>query len=190
MPLTLAIITSESDLPQLCETDYAAWQSPYNPQLKHFRPTFPTREEAIAWDKARKTKRLRAQNPKFFMVKCTDTDLDLIIGYAAWEINDRPDPYGERTEAVWHPEGSVEREFAERFINGLWGFIGSRVKGAHMGMHYHPLYPKPSRPIPFLLPPHTKFQPSLITCRSPLPLRAPRPPPPRRSPHADPLGHR
>ncbi|KAF2679431.1 hypothetical protein K458DRAFT_480342 [Lentithecium fluviatile CBS 122367] len=135
MPLAIALVTSESDFDQLCEMDYDAWQTPYNPQLKHFRASFPTRAEAIAWDKARKIRSLRKQNPKLFYVKCTDTDTDTIIGYANWMVNDSPEPYEEPTKAVWHPEGSDEREFAERFINGLWGFIGERVTRPHMDLH-------------------------------------------------------
>jgi hypothetical protein len=145
MPLALGIVTSESDLDQLCETDYEAWQSPYNPQLKHFRANFDTRAEAIAWNKERKTKTLRAQDPKLFHVKCTDTDRNMIIGYAAWKINDSPEPYSEPTKATWHPEGSEEREFAERFINGLWAFIGKRVTRPHMGT-YHPPCVLPLKP--------------------------------------------
>jgi hypothetical protein len=50
--------------------DHAAWLTPYNPQLKHFRPQCPTREEAIAWKQARDTKRLAENDPNvFFMIK-------------------------------------------------------------------------------------------------------------------------
>lgn len=67
------------------------------------------------------------------MLKAVDSESGAIVGFAQWYVNDKPDPYGERTVATWHPEGSDEKEFAERFINGMWGFIGERVKGAHMG---------------------------------------------------------
>ena len=134
MPLTTSLVISESDFDSIIPMDHDAWLAPYNPQLKHFRPNFSSRDEAIAWNKDRKIKSLRAKDPKRFHVKCADTETGEIIGYAVWEINDKPEPYGEPTKASWHPEGSEEREFAERFINGLWSFIGKRVSRPHMGI--------------------------------------------------------
>jgi hypothetical protein len=78
-------------------------------------------------------KQLRAADPKMFMLKAVDSETNAIVGFAQWYVNDKPDPYGERTVADWYPEGSDEREFAERFINGLWDFIGKRVTRPHMG---------------------------------------------------------
>jgi len=134
MPLVLDLVTSECDLDQLCEVDYDGWRTPYNPQLKHFRPNLRTREENIAW--SRKRKSLHVANPKLFVVKCTDTETDKIVGYATWEANESPEGSDEPTRAVWHPEGSDEREFAEKFINGLWRFIGKRVTRPHMGKYF------------------------------------------------------
>jgi hypothetical protein len=40
---------------------------------------------------------------------------------------------GEKTNAWWHPEGSEEKEFAELFIDGLFGFLGEKVQRKNMG---------------------------------------------------------
>ncbi|KAF2438917.1 hypothetical protein P171DRAFT_423388 [Karstenula rhodostoma CBS 690.94] len=135
MPITVSVITDEADFNEISPMVLDAWQQPYNPQLKHFRPNLPTRDEAIAWSKERSIQRLREQDPRNFMLKAVDCDRNVIVGFAQWYVNDKPDPYGERTVATWHPEGSDEREFAERFINGLWDFIGKRVTRPHMDLH-------------------------------------------------------
>ncbi|KAJ4358786.1 uncharacterized protein N0V89_003370 [Didymosphaeria variabile] len=135
MPITVSIIADKADLVEISPMVLDAWQQPYNPQLKHFRPTFPTHAEAIAYGTERSVKRLQENDPKLFMLKAVDSDSNEIVGFAQWYVNDKPDPYGERTVATWHPEGSDEREFAERFINGLWDFIGKRVTGPHMDLH-------------------------------------------------------
>ena len=135
MPLIIRQVSSENDFDKITPMDYDAWQFPYNPQLKHFRAQFATREEAIVDKKRKSIKSWKTNNPKRFylMVVDTDTEADDVVGCAVWEVNDKPDPYGEKTVATWHPEGSVEKDFAERFINGLWGFIGERVSRPHMG---------------------------------------------------------
>ena len=133
MTLKLSIVTDPNDLPALCTMDYLGWQTPYNPQLKHFRPVLPTREASVAYSVKLRTEALKSKSGKRFMLKVVETDIDEIVGTAIWEINDKPEPYGEPTKAVWHPEGSEEREFAEIFINGLWKYIGERVTRAHMG---------------------------------------------------------
>jgi hypothetical protein len=135
MPLVIRQVSSEKDFDKITPMDYDAWQIPYNPQLKHFRTQFATREEAIADKKRLFIESWKNKSPKKFyvMVVDTDTEEENVVGCATWEVNDKPDPYGEKTVASWHPEGSVEREFAERFINGLWGFIGARVTRPHMG---------------------------------------------------------
>lgn len=119
--------------------DYDAWLSPYNPQLKHFRPQFPTRDDCIAYVKERETKELLSHNPNVFRLKATDTESNQIIGYAIWAINDPETLAGDgTTHATWYPEGSEEREFAETFINGLWGFLSERVTRKHMGLYILP----------------------------------------------------
>lgn len=133
MPLKISIVTDENDFEQIAPMDYEAWKFPHNPQLRHFRPQFETREESIEYIKDRAITSLRKNDPKNFQLKVVDTDTGEVVGFAVWYVNDKPDPYGEKTIATWHPEGSEEREFAERFINGLWGFIGKRVTRPHMG---------------------------------------------------------
>jgi hypothetical protein len=133
MPMSISQVEHEKDYDKICPMDHDAWKTPYNPQLKHFRVNITDRDAAIAASKAKKIKAFRERNPKRFLLKVFDTDTDDIIGYAEWEVNDRPDPLGTKTVATWYPEGSDEREFAERFINGLWGFLGSRVTRPHMG---------------------------------------------------------
>lgn len=132
MPLTLSPVTEDDNIDKLCAMEYEGWQTPHNPQLRHFRPAHNTPEEWIAYSKEKKLKSLASKNPKVFSLKVTDTDNGDMVGFAAWGINDNPEA-AERTEAVWHPEGSVEREFAERFINGLWEYLGKRVTRPHMG---------------------------------------------------------
>ena len=133
MPVTVSIITEEADFEAIAPMVLDGWQEPYNPQLKHFRPVFATHDEAVEYGRQRSVQRLRDQDPKLFMLKAVDSDTNEAIGFAQWFVNDKPDPYGERTIATWHPEGSDEREFAEKFINGLWDFIGKRVSRPHMG---------------------------------------------------------
>lgn len=133
MAITVSIITDEADFDEISPMVLDAWAKPYNPQVKHFRPTAPTREAAVAYGKERQIKRLREQDPKMFLLKAVDDETNTIIGFAQWEANTNPDPNGERVVATWHPEGSDEREFAERFINGLWDFMTTRVPRPHMG---------------------------------------------------------
>ncbi|CAO2647237.1 Nn.00g081590.m01.CDS01 [Neocucurbitaria sp. VM-36] len=78
MPLTVSLITSPSDFDQIIPMDYDAWLTPYNPQLKHFRPVFPTREESIAYTKKRDIARFNANDPNNFMIKVTDEETDLM----------------------------------------------------------------------------------------------------------------
>ncbi|KAF1847910.1 uncharacterized protein K460DRAFT_393128 [Cucurbitaria berberidis CBS 394.84] len=134
MPLTVSLVTDSSDFDQIIPMDYDAWRTPYNPQLKHFRPPFPTREESLAHAKEKATKKFEEHDPDYFMVKVTDTATSEIIGWATWAINDPQKSTGEKTVAHWHAEGSEEREFAEMFINGLWGFIAERVTRKHMDL--------------------------------------------------------
>lgn len=133
MSITVSVVTDEGDFNEITPMAWDAWQSPYNPQLKHFRSVVDTRAEAVAFGNERALKAFRKKGPKMFMLKATDEDTNSIIGFAQWYVNDKPDPYGERIVATWHPEGSDEREFAERFINGLWKYIGDRVTRPHMG---------------------------------------------------------
>ena len=133
MSITISVVTDEADLAQMSPMVWDAWQKPYNPQLKHFRKVVTTRDEAVAFGRERSLKAFRKKDPKMFMLKATDENTNEVIGFAQWYVNDKPDPYGERTVATWHPEGSEEREFAERFINGLWKFVGDRVTRPHMG---------------------------------------------------------
>ncbi|KAF1970881.1 hypothetical protein BU23DRAFT_570360 [Bimuria novae-zelandiae CBS 107.79] len=135
MTITISLITSEADFEEISPMVLDGWHSPYNPQLKHFRPVLPTRADAISYSSQRDVAKLREHDPKRFMLKAVDSATNAIIGFAQWYVNDKPDPYGERTVATWHPEGSDEREFAERFINGLWAFIGKRVTRPHMDLH-------------------------------------------------------
>jgi hypothetical protein len=136
MPLIISEVDHEKDFDKICFMDHDAWKVPYNPQLKHFRVDIADRDAAIATSIAKKTKSFREHNPKRFMLKVVDTDTDDIIGYAEWELNDKPDPSAQKTIVTWYPEGSDEKEFAERFINGLWGFLGKRVTRPHMGRYF------------------------------------------------------
>ncbi len=80
-----------------------------------------------------------------FMVKVTDDETGQIIGYANWVVNDPEKQEGDgKTHAVWHPEGSEEREFAEIFINGLWRFMEERVTRKHMGKMCPLISPDPT----------------------------------------------
>jgi hypothetical protein len=136
MTLIASVVTSESEFDKICPMDYDGWLVPYNPQLKHFRAYTPNREAAIATQIAKSVKSFRAHDPEsMWWVKVEDSDTGEVVGTSVWQVN-RPDPSKEPepTQAYWHPEGSEEREFAERFINGLWGFLGSRVTRPHMGM--------------------------------------------------------
>ncbi|KAL6706319.1 hypothetical protein ACN47E_005609 [Coniothyrium glycines] len=147
MPLTISLITSPLDIPTITPFDHSAWLSPPNPQLKHFRPAHHTRAEAIAHATARFVRQLEQRDPDTFMVKATDDQTGQIVGWAVWAVNDavaakrveeRDTADGEAgggVHATWYPEGSEEREFAEIFINGLWGFLAHRVPRRHMDLH-------------------------------------------------------
>lgn len=137
MPLSISEVTDPSDFPQIMEMDYDAWQTPYNPQLKHFRPNLPSRAESIAYTIARGTKKLLEKDHDHFFVKVTDTESNEIVGFAVWAINQMNEGDAGKTTAHWHPESSEEREFAEIFIDGLWGFIAQRVPRKHMGCSLH-----------------------------------------------------
>jgi hypothetical protein len=134
MPLKVSQVTDPSDFYEIMPMEYDAWRIPYNPQLKHFRPDMLNRADSIARAIAKNTKNLQERKPNEFMIKVTDTETNEIIGFAIWELNEVNDQEGGKTQASWYPEGSEEREFAELFIDGLWGFIGERVTRKHMGM--------------------------------------------------------
>lgn len=133
MPLDVALVTDPKDLDKIGPMSWDAWQMPYNPQLKHFRPKKPTRDENIAYAIAQDTKFVTSAGPNQYMIKVTDTDTDEIIGMAIWVVNDPENSEEGPTVATYYPEGSEEREFAETFINGLWGFLGERIPRKHMG---------------------------------------------------------
>lgn len=137
MPLIVSQVKDISEFDEIIPMDYDAWQTPYNPQLKHFRPVFKTREESIEYTKARDIKRFQEADPNCFMLKVTDDVTNEVVGWANWVVNDPEKSHGEEGEMIvanWHPEGSEEREFAELFINGLWGFLSERVTRKHMGI--------------------------------------------------------
>jgi len=141
MPLVTSLVTEAADFDKICPMDYDAWQTPYNPQLKHFRPKSSTREEAIAMAKSKNITKLNEQDSTDFMIKVTDDETHEVIGFAKWVVNDAATSSGEKTVAYWHPEGSEEREFAETFINGLWGFLEERVTRRHMDLHSLVVHP-------------------------------------------------
>lgn len=148
MALSIDVVTDPSDFDKIAPMDYIAWQTPYNPQLKHFRPNIPDPEAAIAAQKERSRKAFASHDPsKKWWVKATDTATSEIIGIAIWETNEpKLDANGEaileKTVARWHPERSEEREFAERFIDGLWGFLAKRVTRPHMDLLSFVVHPK------------------------------------------------
>jgi hypothetical protein len=133
MPLELSQVVDPLDFDKIMPMDFDAWQMPYNPQLKHFRPNLPTRAESIAYTTAKNVKKLMENDPNRFYIKVTDTNTDEVVGFAVWEINQMNGGDNGKTKAYWHPEGSEEREFAECFIDGLWGFLAERVTRKHMG---------------------------------------------------------
>ena len=133
MPLQLELVTDPKDFDKIMQMEYEAWQTPYNPQLKHFRPNLPTRAESIRHTIAKNTKKLLENDPDHFFINVIDTDTDEVVGFAAWMINHMNEDGDEKTIAYWHPEGSEEKEFAECFIDGLFGFLGEKVKRKHMG---------------------------------------------------------
>ena len=132
MPLELALVTSVADFGLIVELDAISW-TPYNPQLKHFRPAIADPVLARSTQKAKYIRKWESRKEgKTFWVKVTDTDTNEILGFARWAINEMKGGE-EKIQATWYPEGSVERKFAERFINGLWGFLEKRVTRPHMG---------------------------------------------------------
>jgi hypothetical protein len=176
MPLIVSQVTDPSDLDVILPMEYDAWRTPYNPQLKHFRPDYLTRPESIAYTKARYVKKLEKNDLNEFIIKVTDAESKDIVGFAIWALNEMNTQDEDKTIASYYPEGSEEREFAELFIDGLWGFIGERITSRHMGTKQ------------LASGPHT------IPCshlnRSSLHHRPPSSPTSRRRTHADPLGHR
>jgi hypothetical protein len=134
MSLLVSLITDRSDFDEAMPMEYDAWRTPYNPQLKHFRPDMLNRADAIARAIAKNTDKLQERKPFEFMIKVTDTETNEIIGFAIWALNELKDEGDGKTEANWYQEGSEEKEFAELFIDGLWGFIGERVTRKHMGI--------------------------------------------------------
>ncbi|CAI6336896.1 unnamed protein product [Periconia digitata] len=137
MPLTTSTDITIADLPHLASLDYESWQTPPNPQLKHFRPPFPSRGAAETWYITSRTARVESPDPNTDFVKCYDEETGEIVGCAVWFVNHglQEGKEKKKVEATWHAEGSEEREFAERFVNGLWGFIDERVPGPRMDLH-------------------------------------------------------
>ncbi|KAF2174581.1 hypothetical protein K469DRAFT_717608 [Zopfia rhizophila CBS 207.26] len=133
MPLVLSEVKDEKEFGPICRMAYYAWKEPYNPQLKHFRPNIHDPEEAIEDNRVRSIKGWKT-HPGRHQLKVVDTDSGEVVGAACWQVEEKPDPTPEHTVAEWHPEGSVEKEFAERFINGLWGFLAERVTRPHLDL--------------------------------------------------------
>jgi GNAT superfamily N-acetyltransferase len=140
MPLVVSQVSDPSDFQKIMPMDHDAWLTPYNPQLKHFRPNLPTRDERIAYTVAKNAKKLQKNDPNLFFIKVTDTEIDEVIGFAIWAVNQMSDE-DDGTAAYWHPEGSEEREFAECFINGLWQFMAERVQRKHLDLHSITVHP-------------------------------------------------
>ncbi|KAF2203383.1 hypothetical protein GQ43DRAFT_367005 [Delitschia confertaspora ATCC 74209] len=84
--------------------------------------------------KSRYIRRWNANDDERWWLKVVEPDSGKVVGAACWAVErPKPDrPY--KAEAVWYPEGSVERAFAERFINGLYGFIQKRVTRPHLDL--------------------------------------------------------
>jgi hypothetical protein len=141
MPFEVSQVTDVSELDELMEMDYEAWQTPYIPQLKHFRPSFPTRAESIAYAKARKAKKLLSSDPNCFFIKVKDAETKEVVGAATWILNSASDGADddEKARVEWYPEGSEQREFAECFIDGLSAFLGPRLTRAYMGRSFQRL---------------------------------------------------
>jgi hypothetical protein len=139
MPLKVSQVTDTSDFDAILPMEYDAWRTPYNPQLKHFRPDYLNRTESIAYTKATYIKKMEKKDPNQFMIKVTDTDTNDIVGFASWALNNMNAQGEDKTVASYYPDGSEEKEFAECFIDGLWGFIAERVTRRHMGMKHLPL---------------------------------------------------
>lgn len=133
MSLTISQVTDPSELDKIIPMDYDAWQVPYNPQLKHFRPAYLNRSDSIAYTTAKYSKKLQENDPNHFMIKVTDNETDEVIGFAIWQLNPMDGQGDGKTVASWYPEGSEEKEFAECFIDGLWSFLAQRVERKHMG---------------------------------------------------------
>jgi hypothetical protein len=133
MPLKVSQVADPSDFDVILPMEYDAWRKPYNPQLKHFRPDYLTRSESIAYTQARYIKKLEKNDPNQYIIKITDTDSGDIIGFAIWALNEMNTQGEDKTIASYYPEGSEEKEFAECFIDGLWGFIAERITRRHMG---------------------------------------------------------
>ncbi|KAF2731255.1 hypothetical protein EJ04DRAFT_579234 [Polyplosphaeria fusca] len=134
MPLVLSVVKSASEFEKIIPMNYDGWQSPYNPQLKHFWPNLASREEYIAFNIKRHTKEFEERDPnKKWWIIVTDTDTNEIIGEAIWEMNEMKGEI-EPTKATWKSEGSDDQKFAETFISGLWEFLGQRVTRPHMDL--------------------------------------------------------
>jgi hypothetical protein len=181
MPFTLSLVTNPSDFHTLCPMAHDAWQTPYNPQLKHFVRPLPTRAEAIEDMIARYQQRLAEHPHDRWWIKVVDSETGEPVGLAYWSLEkgrrvggDGQEEEEEKTTAFWYPEGSVERRFAERFIDGLHRFIAERVPRPHLGTSPYP----------------TLHFPLLMSIRSALLRRVPVTPSSRCGPHVAALGHR
>lgn len=60
-----------------------------------------------------------------------DSDTGEGVGLAYWGL-ENGEGDGEMVKATWYPENSIERKFAEKFINGLHRFINARVPRRHL----------------------------------------------------------
>ena len=132
MTFSVSAVKNENEFDELCPMAYDAWKEPYNPQLKHFQPTIENRDEAIAEMKSRYVGRMRERPDSKWWVKVVDLTTNTPVGLACWSVEEATDT-NNTTVASWHPEGSVERRFAERFINGLHAFLNARLRGSYLG---------------------------------------------------------
>ena len=146
-----------------------------NPLSKHFNPIHTTLAAAIEASKARHVKMWR-ENKSCRWVEAVDDASGEVVGGACWMFNllkeetkelekkrDEGGGSGEGVDANWHVEGSEEKRFAERLIEGMRGFVGGKVGGVpHLGSFFlfsnsHQI-PRPSL---FLRLLHTTLPPSL-----------------------------
>jgi hypothetical protein len=136
MPLTLEVVTKESDFDEILPVLYAAFGDPFNSLRRWFIPVHTTVEEAIEGSKQRNIKSWK-EHDSITWLKVVDIETGKIIGAAEWEVRKQvgptPQPQAPIT-AYWHREGSEEKNFAGKLVTELKGFMKERMTRPHIGM--------------------------------------------------------
>lgn len=143
--LRLVEVKSEEEFPAIAHVLYASFQEPFNPFWKILNNVEGTFEEqmerkaksqASQWRKYSTTTQQQQQHWVKLVEKSGDADEEdeVVVAVSAWRIQTETcDAIAADPVAVWHPEGSLLREFATQWLKGMKSAKGPFKRHPHIG---------------------------------------------------------